>query len=38
LAREQYLYCGDIVDQGTGTLSRLATALMADDWWYFWWD
>jgi hypothetical protein len=38
LAREQYLYCNDIVDQGTGTLSRLAAALMADDWWYFWWD
>jgi uncharacterized protein DUF4253 len=38
LAREQYLYCNDIVDQGTGTLSRLAACLTADDWWYFWWD
>ncbi len=38
LAREQYLYCSDIVDQGVGTLSSLAAALMANDWWYFWWD
>jgi hypothetical protein len=38
LAREQYLYCADVVDQGTETLSALAAALMDDDWWYFWWD
>ena len=38
LAREHYDYCYDIVDQGVGTLSQLAAALMADDWWYFWWD
>lgn len=38
LAREQYLYCNDIVDQGVGTLSDLAALLMQDDWWYFWWD
>lgn len=38
LAREQYDYCYDIVDQGVGTLSQLSAALMADDWWYFWWD
>jgi hypothetical protein len=38
LAREQYLYCSDIVDQGVGTLSALAAALMENDWWYFWWD
>lgn len=38
LAREQYAYCTDIVDQGTETLSNLAACLMADDWWYFWWD
>jgi hypothetical protein len=38
LAREQHLYCADIVDQGVETLSALAAALMADDWWYFWWD
>lgn len=38
LAREQYLYCNDIVDQGVGTLSRLAALLYTQDWWYFWWD
>jgi hypothetical protein len=38
LAREHYLYCDDIVNQGTGTLSPLAASLMTDDWWYFWWD
>jgi hypothetical protein len=38
LAREQYGYCPDIVDQGAGTLSALAASLMASDWWYFWWD
>ncbi len=38
LAREQYAYCSDIVDQGVGTLAALAALLMAGDWWYFWWD
>ena len=38
LAREHYEYCNDIVDQGVGSLSNLAAALMAHDWWYFWWD
>jgi hypothetical protein len=38
LAREQFLYCSDIVEQGVGTLSALAAALMENDWWYFWWD
>ena len=38
LAREQYLYCADIVDQGVETLSALAATLMANSWWYFWWD
>ncbi len=38
LAQEHYDYCYDIVDQGVGTLSQLAAALMNDDWWYFWWD
>jgi Domain of unknown function (DUF4253) len=35
LAREHYAYCNDIIDQGVGTLSDLAAALMANDWWYF---
>lgn len=38
LAREQYTYCADIVEQGVGSLSALAAALMGSDWWYFWWD
>jgi hypothetical protein len=38
LAREQYLYCTDIVDQGVETLSALAATLMGNDWWFFWWD
>jgi hypothetical protein len=38
LAREQYLYCSDIVDQGVETLRNLAAGLLAHRWWYFWWD
>ena len=38
LAREQYLYCPDIVDQGTGTIQALAAGLLASDGWFFWWD
>jgi len=38
LAREQYLYCPDIVDQGVGALRPLAASLMESDWWFFWWD
>lgn len=38
LAREQYIYCADLIDQGFGSYSALAADLMANDWWYFWWD
>jgi hypothetical protein len=38
LAREQCVYCSDIVEQGAQTLSALAAVLMESDWWYFWWD
>ncbi|XUU59471.1 DUF4253 domain-containing protein [Erythrobacter sp. HA6-11] len=38
LAREQFLYCSDIVMQGTQTLEPLAMSLLESDWWYFWWD
>ena len=38
LAREHYVFCNDIVDQGDGTLSTLAACLLADNWWNFWWD
>lgn len=38
LARRQYAYCPDIVDQGVGSISALAASLMAAEWWYLWWD
>jgi Domain of unknown function (DUF4253) len=38
LAREQYLYCSDIVDQGTRTIDNLAAILLGGKVWYFWWD
>ncbi|MHA3774939.1 DUF4253 domain-containing protein [Verrucomicrobiota bacterium sgz303538] len=38
LAREQYAYCGDIVDQGCETLANLAASLLGAKVWYFWWD
>jgi hypothetical protein len=38
LAREQYIYCTDIVDQGTETIISLAAGLLDAKVWYFWWD
>lgn len=38
LAKEQYIYCRDIIDQGVESYSALAAALMANTWWFFWWD
>lgn len=38
LAREQYRYCPDVIDQGAENLSLLAAILMADAWWFLWWD
>lgn len=38
LARDQYRYCPDIVDQGVETLSALAATLSKSSWWYLWWD
>lgn len=38
LAREQYIYCPDIVQQGVETIENLAATLMASRAWYFWWD
>jgi hypothetical protein len=38
LAREQYRYSPDIVDQGTGTVERLALELWGSPGWFFWWD
>lgn len=38
LAKEQYAYCPDIVDQGVGTIAALAATLLDAPVWYFWWD
>lgn len=38
LAMEQYEYCTDIVEQGVASIEALAATLMAEDWWFFWWD
>jgi hypothetical protein len=38
LAREQYQYCSDVVEQGVGTAANLAAGLLGGTAWYFWWD
>jgi hypothetical protein len=38
LAREQYLYCRDIVEGGCETLDELAAILSSGEHWYFWWE
>jgi len=38
VAREQYAYCSDIVDQGMETLDVLAASLLNGTAWLFWWD
>lgn len=38
LAREQFVYCADIVYQGCETLEVLAASLLKSPVWYFWWD
>jgi hypothetical protein len=38
LAQGQFLYCADIVYQGTQTLERLAATLQNNHSWFFWWD
>lgn len=38
VAREQFVYCPDIVYQGVETVSRLAEEIAESDGWYFWWD
>ncbi len=38
LAKEQYIYCNDIVIQGTQTLQALAAGLLGGTAWFFWWD
>jgi hypothetical protein len=38
IAMEQFAYCGDIVEQGVGSVKALATSIKACPIWYFWWD
>lgn len=38
LAREQFIYCSDIVHQGTETLHALAEEIAGSHGWFFWWD
>ncbi len=38
LARQQFIYCADIVHQGTGSLEALAATLLDGSVWFFWWD
>lgn len=38
LARVQYAYCPDIVEQGVQTVENLAQTLIGSTVWYFWWD
>ncbi len=37
LAKRMYAFCPDIVDQGVGTVSKLAEELQKGKF-YFWWD
>lgn len=38
LAMEQFAFCTDIVEQGCGSIGRLADGLWQSDKWFFWWD
>ncbi len=38
LAKEMYLFCSDIVDQGVGSVDILSEIITDSDAWYFWWD
>jgi Domain of unknown function (DUF4253) len=38
LAEEQFLYCDDIVIQGTQTIEALGAGLLGNNIWFFWWD
>jgi hypothetical protein len=38
LAREQFVYCPDIVHQGVNTVGNLRASLLNSPNWYFWWD
>jgi hypothetical protein len=38
LAEQQFIYCPDIVYQGTETIAALASTLINGSVWFFWWD
>jgi len=38
LAAEQWIFCADIVNQGTMSVRRLAIELWQRPQWFFWWD
>jgi hypothetical protein len=38
LAHQQYIYCPDIVQQGTDSIEALAAVLQGGTAWFFWWD
>jgi hypothetical protein len=38
LAEQQFLYCEDIVTQGVQTIPALASGLLGNNIWFFWWD
>ena len=38
LAEQQFIYCPDIVYQGTQTIAALASTLLNGSVWFFWWD
>ena len=38
LAKEQYAFCADIIEQGIPTVGKLAKELKNSRVWYFWWD
>lgn len=38
LAKEQYTYCADLVDQNTNSVTVLANLLLDSPVWWFWWD
>ena len=38
LAKEMFVYCTDIVDQGVGSVPTLAKCVEGSTVWFFWWD
>jgi hypothetical protein len=38
LAKQQFIYCPDIVYQGTQSIAALAATLLNGKVWFFWWD